>query len=53
MTRKRLTVKELYEKMEEIHSALTSSKVCHFGWWEAIAGLMVGLSLGYSLARIF
>ena len=53
MTRKRLTVKELYEKMEEIHSALTSPEVYHFGWWEAIAGLMVGLSIGYTLARIF
>jgi F0F1-type ATP synthase assembly protein I len=53
MARKRLTVKELYEKMEEIHSALISTEVYHFGWWEAIAGLLVGASIGYTLARVF
>jgi hypothetical protein len=53
MTRKRLTVKELYEKMEEIRFLLDSYEVYRFGWWETIAGLTVGVSIGYALARIF
>jgi hypothetical protein len=54
MTRKRLTVKELYEKMEEIHTALISPKPTQSSWWKVAywVGLIVGFALGY-FVRMF
>jgi hypothetical protein len=53
MPRERLTVKKLYDKMEEIRLALPDLEASHpFGWWEVIAGLLVGFTLGH-FVRLF
>jgi hypothetical protein len=54
MSRERLTVKKLYDKMEEIRLSLPDLTAPYsFGWWEAIAGFMVGASVGFVFARFF
>ena len=55
MPRERLTVRKLYDKIDELAILLQNASVeedSGFGWIEAVAGLVVGLLIGLSAAKV-
>ena len=54
MTRERLTVKKLYDKIDELTVLLSNSTVPETGikWWDAIAGFILGAAVGFWLTKV-